>query len=90
MYTLNKYLKNNIALANSLVIKTNEIARAMNLGIAKTYATEIPQDNTQWKYYLNLAGEKHFSNNDVQITLIETNKKVSFTKGSITLKAISS
>lgn len=80
MYTLNKYIKDNIALANSLVIKVNDVARAMNLGVAKTYGIEIPASKYEWKYYLNLAGKKHFSNNDVQITLIETNEKVSYTK----------
>lgn len=80
MYTLERYIKDNIALAGSLVIKVSDIARAMNLGVIKKYGQEIPTDKREWKYYKNLAGKKHFSNNDVKITLIETNERVSYTK----------
>lgn len=33
-----------------------------------------------WRYYLNISGEKHFSNDLVLITLKETNQEVELTK----------
>lgn len=41
---------------------------------------EISADKTTWKYYMNLAGLKHFTNNDVKITVLETGTKESLTK----------
>ncbi len=88
MYTINKYYKNTYLLTNSLRIKFIDAAYAINVGMRKNQALVdkygidlIPsEDMRTWKYFLNLAGIKHFTNNDVKIKLLESNETVSLSK----------
>ena len=89
MYTINKYYKNTYLLTNSLRIKFIDAAYAINVGMRKNDALKekfgllalVPtEDMTTWKYFLNLAGIKHFTNNDVKIKLLESNETVSLSK----------
>lgn len=85
MFSLEQYVKENISLTKSLVIKFADMANAINKGILLNPAVEdkykkIPEDKRQWKYYMNLAGEKHVTNNDVQILVIEIGEKRSLSK----------
>ena len=71
MYTLDKYRKNLRYLTNSLIFKLLDVAARMNKGvIAAGYS--VSDDKTTWKYFLNISGQKHFTNNDVKITVVET------------------
>lgn len=81
MNSLENHLQETLNLTNSLCIKLTDIARAMNKGlILGTTTYEIGSNPKTWKYYLNLAGIKHPSNNDVQINVIELDQKKSLTK----------
>jgi len=72
-------LANNITetinLAKTIIIKVDEVARAMNNGVMIATNSVVPSDKRQWKYYMNLAGKIHPTNNDVMITLLETGNK---------------
>lgn len=89
MYTtINKYYKNTHLLTNSLCIKFIDAAYAVNRGLLKNNRLTsiygynlIPTDDMKtWKYFLNMAGVKHFTNNDVKIKLLENNELVSLSK----------
>lgn len=83
MTTLEDHNQQNILLANSLVVKFIDAAAAMNQGlIAEGY--DIPSDRRQWKYFLNLAGIKHETNNNILINVIETGETHLLTKETLT------
>lgn len=72
MYSIEDYVKQTIMFTNSLVIKSTCSALAMNRW--QTTNTIYPvntADKTTWKYYMNLAGQKHITNSDVQCFVIE-------------------
>jgi len=75
MYTIDNYIKDTYSLTNSLVIKMSDVAITVNKGIYIVHGIKPSENKSQWKYYMNLAGEKHFTNNDVMITLLETGKQ---------------
>lgn len=81
MTTIEKYNNDTLSFANSLVIKSMDIALAINKGLIKQGGINFISNNKkEWKYFLNLAGEKHYTNQDVQITVIEIGQKRSLTK----------
>jgi len=77
MYTIEKYNNDITLLAKSLVIKHHNIGLVMERHIAA--GKPISTDYKTWKYYLNMAGIKHPTNNDVQVLVIETNTMQSLT-----------
>ena len=70
MYTIEKYNNDIALLAKSMVIKHHNIGVTMERYLAA--GNPISHDYSTWKYYLNLAGLKHASNNDVSVRIIET------------------
>ena len=73
MYTYEQYIKDNILLSNSVVIKMLDTALAINNGLTIKYEILPPEDKLEWKYFLNISGQKHFDNADVRLVVIETN-----------------
>jgi len=84
MYTIDNYLNNIKLLTSSLVVKHHDIGIVMNKWLYNNQGIAIPTDYKLWKYYLNLSGVKHATNNDVLITLGETGAVVSLTNTLIT------
>lgn len=81
MVTIENYTDDILSFTNSLVIKSNDIAIAINKGLIEQGGINFISDNKkEWKYFLNIAGEKHYTNNDVMITVIEIGQKRSLTK----------
>jgi len=79
MYNINGYITDTISLINSTVIKFEDINTVVNRGVlAKGYEVN-PDDKTTWKYYMNIAGLKHITNNDVKVNVIETGTVESLT-----------
>ena len=80
--TLSGYIKANNCLARSITIKSTHQAELINSYISKTYGSlkVNTEDYTTWRYYLNLNGEYHFSNNDVYVYVLETNTTEKLTK----------
>ena len=81
MNILDNHYKETIKLANSLVIKKHSTARAINKYVKSLYSEYNAGSllNT-WRYYLNIAGMKHFSNNPVMINVIELGETRELTK----------
>ena len=78
--TYNLYVASTMALTKSLIVKSTMTATAMN-----DYLTQLGQpvllDNPHsWRYYMNLSGSYHPSNEPMSIISIDTLKKIPFTK----------
>ncbi len=80
MNSLDNYYRDIIALTNTMVIKIPDVAVAINNGLVEQYDYDIGYEAKYWKYYLNISGQKHPTNNDVLIKLRETGDSVSLTK----------
>ncbi len=78
------YLASVMTLAKSLIIKHNATALAMNASLKETSAvTGFVVDDERpetWKYYLNLAGIYHESDELIWITSLDTMEIIPFTK----------
>lgn len=76
MITSDTYLKNTIKLVKSFTIKHDDIAIHINNELIKMYGTSIlgndPYDKSKWKYYMNICGLYHSTDNPIKITIIET------------------
>lgn len=60
---LNIYIKNNLLLTRSLVVKNEEEANVINDVVKTNFNIPIDDsDKTTWKYYLNLAGKYYMKN----------------------------
>ena len=66
--------------SNSIVVKSLGAAIAINKTVMNLTFTTIPQDKTTWRYFMNISGKKHPTNNDVMVYIIETGKKELLTK----------
>lgn len=78
MYLIDTFESDNIKLAESLVIKHIDVARAINKEIIEKHGSKsVTNDKKTWKYFLNLSGQKHFTNNDVQVRVVELDKEMS-------------
>ena len=76
MYSLEKYTQDSITLAKSLVIKSIDVAIAINKGLLLTgQLRKIPSDKREWKYFMNLAGIRHSTNQEVMVTVLELGER---------------
>jgi len=74
------YIKSIIKLAATLVIKSSYTAKSMNDKlIAYGYAVDV-DDPYSWKYYLNLSGTYHPSQQKMQVTSLDTLETIDFTQ----------
>ena len=80
MISINDYIKQTIMFTNSLVIKSLGSALAMNRYVVNQTGKIIQGDKSTWKYFMNLSGKKHETNNDVQVYVIETGTKQPLSK----------
>ena len=78
---LSTYLEANKKLIQTTVIKSNAAASITNDNIVKTYGTGSVDlhDPSTWKYYMNLAGKRHFSDTPVEIISLDTQEPMEFT-----------
>jgi len=81
MYTIEQYTNDNISLVDSLVVKLGATAEQINRTIASRYGIKIDEDDPySWRYYLNISGKKHITNERVEMIAIETDKAVELTR----------
>jgi len=80
MYTIDEYIIDTMKLTSSLVVKVTEVVNAINDGILATQGVAIPLDKHEWKHYLNVSGEKHFTNNAVMVYVKHENSILELTK----------
>ncbi len=75
------YVRSTILLVRSLVIKSEISATRLNKSIIATYGegavdTSIPRT---WKYYMNIAGQYHFSDQPMTVISLDTQQEIDFT-----------
>ena len=70
-----KHIEYCISFIRTLLIKLPLLALRENNIVKEKYGNDAVGDLPKtWRYYLNISGEKHFSNDLVLITLKETNQ----------------
>ena len=70
-----------ISLVRSILLKSTHQAEAINKFIVENYGINaVSTDYTTWRYYLNLNGEYHFTNEEMEIHVVETNTTHILTK----------
>lgn len=72
MNSLEKHIQQTLALTNSLVIKITDVAVNINRGLFYSAVDNIPADKRKWKYYLNMAGQLHDTNQNFTVKVVET------------------
>ena len=73
------YLESIFDLVDSMIIKFDAVADAMNLPL-KEVGREIPLDQTKWRYYQHLAGDYHFLDTEMTVTSLDDSSVIVFSK----------
>lgn len=71
------------ALCNTLVYKSIDTAGACNRELFENGWEVNPDDPYTWKYYLNLAGEYHQSNQRMTVISLDNLQEIAFTKANL-------
>lgn len=81
----NLYLQSVLDFAQTVVIKLDQVAEATNyFVIQKTGSTEInTADRTTWKYYQNISGAYHSSDDLMYVESLDGNGQVLFSKDAL-------
>jgi hypothetical protein len=84
---LQVYLNQCIELASTLVIKSQESVDGLNQYVQDYYGTTAfdETDPTTWKYYMNLAGQYHFTDSPMQVKSLDTMEIIDFTVANLML-----
>lgn len=77
------YILSIIKLVATLVIKSKYTATAINARLTSLGHSVDPDDPYSWKYYKNLAGEYHSTNQMMVITSLDTLEQIEFTKANL-------
>lgn len=79
---LARYIEQSILLIKTLNIKHQDFADMANAGVIAKYGVNAVDktDPTTWKYYLNVAGQYHFSDTMMQVVSIDTLETIDFTR----------
>ncbi|ANZ50269.1 putative virion structural protein [Erwinia phage vB_EamM_Phobos] len=78
MQRYNIFVGQCIDLADSLIIKSEAIADAMNMPLVEA-GILVPTDKTQWRYYQHLAGQRFNTDSPVMITSLDTQEVMELT-----------
>lgn len=79
----NAYILNTIAFARTIVIKCEELALLDNKQLQQYYGINAGTDKSQWKYYLNLNGEYHVMDDEMEIQSLDNGEIIKFTKANL-------
>lgn len=75
------YVEQCLQLAETLVIKSQPAAEALNTYLVETGISQVDElDQTTWKYYMNLAGEYHPSDTVMTVISMDTTEEIIFSK----------
>ena len=76
------YLEANKDLIRTMVVKSNFAVRAINQQVIKEHGEfAVPiEDKTVWKYYMNVAGEYHFTDTPMYVISLDTKDEILFNK----------
>ena len=78
MQRYNIFVGQCIDLADSMIIKSEAIADAMNRPLLES-GKQIPTDKSQWRYYQHLAGQRLSTDSPVMITSLDDQKSIELT-----------
>ena len=92
-YSYTLYVEKTLSLAETMVVKFDDVARAMNLAVLSEYGmgSVDEYDQTSWKYYRNISGNYHFSDKDnqgnpkIKVLSLDTSEEIYFTKENLAL-----
>lgn len=84
MQRFNIFRDQNIALAKSLIIKSESIAQTMNLAITEN-GGYVSSDRNTWRYYLHLAGRRHDADKPILITSLDTQQLIELTTENLSI-----
>jgi len=74
------YIEDILNLASTIVIKFDDIAKAINLKVMVDFGiNSVTQDKATWKYYQNIAGKYHFSDKMIKVVSLDTTEEIDFT-----------
>lgn len=88
------YLKDTLRLAETIAIKFEDAAIAVNAGVLATYGPlSVDQDDPQsWKYYQNISGAYHVTDTEMTVTSADDLSTIVFSKETlkthVTTKAV--
>lgn len=74
------YVAKSIELAKTITIKSEQAALAINQGLTELGYVIDQQRPETWKYYLNLAGEYHESDERIEVKSLDTLETIEFSK----------
>lgn len=79
------YMASIVDFAKTVVIKLDELADGLNyLVMQKSTVTSVdPSDKSSWKYYQNISGSYHFTDEPMMITSLDTGARVRFDKNTL-------
>lgn len=79
------YIDSTLDLAETLVIKSEESAIAINDYLKLLHGSDSVNmyDQSSWKYYKNICGLYHFTDEPIYITSLDTLEKITFTKDNL-------
>lgn len=79
---LNAYIASVFRLARTMVIKIEAIAKRDNK-LLKEAGVEVLNDKTTWRYYMNLNGEYHPTDDVMKVISIDTDEEIVFNKANL-------
>jgi len=84
MQRFNIFRDQAIALAKSLIIKSDSIAQQMNLAIRES-GGYVAENRATWRYYLHLAGKRHAIDKPIYITSLDSdnNEQIELTAANL-------
>lgn len=81
------YVEKNLNLAETIVIKLDDAAAALNYQVMSTHGlSSVDQnDKSSWKYYQNISGSYHFSDTTILVNSLDTADVIAFTKENLSV-----
>ena len=75
------YVDNTLSLAETIVIKFEAAAEALNLAVISQngYAAVDNETKSSWKYYQNISGQYHFTDTMIQVNSLDLAERIDFT-----------
>ena len=80
---LNAYIANVFRLTRTMVIKIEAIAKRDNT-LLKAAGVDVLNDKRTWRYYMNLNGEYHPTDDLMAVVSIDTGEEIVFNKANLT------
>lgn len=77
------YINSTIAFARTIIIKCEDIALLDNRVMLQHYNLPISSDKATWRYYLNLNGEYHVTDDKMYVQSLDNSDTIEFTKANL-------